>query len=376
MEAVGRLAGGVAHDFNNLLTAITGSLTLAMRDVGPDARAHRWLKETDKAAWRAASLTHQLLAFSRQQLIAPRVVDLRTLVSGAGSMLARMIGEDVELETRFDEEPCLVEVDPGQLEQVLLNLAANARDAMPDGGTLAIAVSRAAQAATPAGRPRVEGPVVLLTVSDTGHGMSDEVRARIFEPFFTTKAAGGGTGLGLAMAYGAVEQNGGFIEVVSTPGSGASFRIVLPMASGERIEAKAKETEAPRGTEKVLLVEDEPAVRNVTRAQLESLGYRVIACANAAEALQVVEALSEPVDLLLTDVVMPGMNGRELAARIAERQPGLRVLFTSGYGEEVIARHGVLETGVLLLQKPFALSRLASLVREALAGATPVPSGA
>jgi CheY-like chemotaxis protein len=206
--------------------------------------------------------------------------------------------------------------------------------------------------------------------------MSDDVRARIFEPFFTTKASGGGTGLGLAMAYGAVEQNGGFIEVVSRPGSGASFRIVLPRASGEKREARAKETEAPRGTEKVLLVEDEPAVRNVTRAQLESLGYRVIACANAAEALQVVEALSEPVDLLLTDVVMPGMNGRELAARIAERQPGLRVLFTSGYGEEVIARHGVLETGVLLLQKPFALSRLASLVREALAGATPVPSGA
>ena len=164
--------------------------------------------------------------------------------------------------------------------------------------------------------------------------------------------------------------------MVSRPGSGASFRIVLPRASGEKREARAKETEAPRGTEKVLLVEDEPAVRNVTRAQLESLGYRVIACANAAEALQVVEALSEPVDLLLTDVVMPGMNGRELAARIAERQPGLRVLFTSGYGEEVIARHGVLETGVLLLQKPFALSRLASLVREALAGATPVPSGA
>ena len=371
MEAVGRLAGGVAHDFNNLLTAITGSLALALRDVGPETRAHRWLKETDKAAWRAASLTHQLLAFSRQQLIAPRVVDLRTLVAGAGSMLARMIGEDIQLETRFDEAACLVEVDPGQLEQVLLNLAANARDAMPDGGTLAIAVSRASQAPTPAGRPRVEGPVVVLTVSDTGHGMSDEVRARIFEPFFTTKAGGGGTGLGLAMAYGAVEQNGGFIDVVSTPGSGASFRIVLPMATGERVEAKAKEVEVPRGTEKVLLVEDEAAVRNVTRAQLESLGYCVLACANAAEALQVVEGLSEPIDLLLTDVVMPGMNGRELAERLTERQPSLRVLFTSGYGEDVIARHGVLEPGVLLLQKPFALGRIASLVREALASAAP-----
>ncbi len=366
MEAVGRLAGGVAHDFNNLLTAITGSLALALRDVGPESRAHRWLKETDKAAWRAASLTHQLLAFSRRQLIAPRVLDLRALVAGAGSMLSRMIGEDIALDTRLDDEPCLVEVDPGQLEQVLLNLAANARDAMPDGGTLTIAVSRAKQAPASAGRPAPRGPVVLLTVSDTGHGMSDEIRARIFEPFFTTKSAGSGTGLGLAMAYGAVEQNGGFIEVVSTPGQGASFRIVLPMARGEKSEVKTNEAEAPRGSETVLLVEDEAAVRDVTRAQLESLGYRVHACANAAEALAVADAEREPVDLLLTDVVMPGMNGRELAERLLGRRPDLRVLFTSGYGEDVIARHGVLEPGVLLLQKPYGLSRLASRVREAL----------
>jgi len=371
MEAVGRLAGGVAHDFNNLLTAITGSLALALRDVGPESRAHRWLKETDKAAWRAASLTHQLLAFSRRQLIAPRVLDLRTLVAGAGSMLSRMIGEDIALDTRLDGEPCLVEVDPGQLEQVLLNLAANARDAMPDGGTLTIAVSRAKQAPASAGRLTPRGPVVLLTVSDTGHGMSDEIRARIFEPFFTTKSAGSGTGLGLAMAYGAVEQNGGFIEVVSTPGQGASFRIVLPMARGEKSEVKPNEAEAPRGSETVLLVEDEASVRDVTRAQLESLGYRVFACANAAEALAAADARSEPVDLLLTDVVMPGMNGRELAERLLGRRPDLRVLFTSGYGEDVIARHGVLEPGVLLLQKPYGLSRLANRVRDALQNEPP-----
>ena len=363
LEAVGRLAGGVAHDFNNLLTAITGSLTLALRDVAPEARAHRWLRETDKAAWRAASLTHQLLAFSRRQVIEPRVVDLRALVAGAGSMLSRIIGEDIALDTRTDDAPCLVEVDPGQLEPVLLNLGANARDAMPDGGTLTIAVSRASRAPASAGRTP-EGPVALLTVSDTGHGMSDDVRARIFEPFFTTRAPGAGTGLGLAMAYGAVGQNGGSIEVVSRPGEGASFRIVLPLARGESAEAKAGEAEPPRGSGKVLLVEDEAAVRDVARAQLESLGYSVLACANGAEALLVTGALSEPLDLLLTDVVMPGMNGRELAARLRERQPGLRVLFTSGYGEEVLARHG--EPGMLLLQKPFALARLASLVREAL----------
>ncbi|HKZ33005.1 MAG TPA: ATP-binding protein [Vicinamibacteria bacterium] len=365
MEAVGRLAGGVAHDFNNLLTAITGSLALALRDVGPDTRAHRWLTETDKAAWRAAALTHQLLAFSRQQVIAPQVLDLRSVVAGAGSMLARMIGEDIALRTELADEPCLVEVDQGQLEQVLLNLAANARDAMPDGGVLNIEVSRAATGPEAGGRLR-PGPVVVMAVSDTGQGMSEDVRARIFEPFFTTKSVGSGTGLGLAMVYGAVEQNAGAIEVASAPGRGASFRILLPEARGEKAAAPPAQGDVPRGSETVLLVEDEAAVREVTRAQLESLGYRVLSCANAAEALVVAAGHVEPLQLLLTDVVMPGMNGRELAARLAERRASLRVLFTSGYGEEVIARHGVLEPGVLLLQKPYGLARLAGRVREAL----------
>ena len=365
MEAIGRLAGGVAHDFNNLLTAIIGSLALALRDVSPENRAHRWLLETDKAAWRAASLTHQLLAFSRQQVIAPRVVDLRAVVEGAGSMLARMIGEDVALEIKVVEEPCLVEVDQGQLEQVLLNLVANARDAMPDGGTLAIEVDRA-KAATAAGRA-ARGMSVLLSVSDTGHGMSEEVQARIFEPFFTTKAAGSGTGLGLAMVYGAVEQNGGSIEVASEPGRGSTFRIRLPETRGPKAPRSLPKADLPRGTETVLLVEDETAVREVTREQLESLGYRVLACANAAEAMVAAARHVEPLHLLLTDVVMPGMNGRELAERLLQSRPGLRVLFTSGYGEDVIARHGVLEAGVLLLQKPYALPKLASLMRTALA---------
>ncbi len=370
MEAVGRLAGGVAHDFNNLLTAITGSLTLALRDVGPEARAHRWLLETDKAAWRAAALTHQLLAFSRQQVIAPQVLDLRSVVAGSGSMLARMIGEDILVRTRLADEPCLVEVDQGQLEQVLLNLAANARDAMPDGGVFSIEVSLGVSTPESGGRLR-PGPAVVLAVSDTGQGMSEAVRARIFEPFFTTKSVGSGTGLGLAMVYGAVEQNGGAIEVVSAPGSGSSFRILLPEARGEKAALPPAQGEAPRGSETVLLVEDEAAVRDVTRAQLESLGYRVLACANAAEALVVAAGHVEPLHLLLTDVVMPGMNGRELASRLEERRSGLRVLFTSGYGEEVIARHGVLEPGVQLLQKPYGLARLASRVREALQAPPP-----
>ncbi len=361
MEAVGRLAGGVAHDFNNLLTAITGSLALALRDVAPDSRAHRWLRETDKAAWRAATLTHQLLAFSRQQVIAPRVVDLRSVVQGAGSMLERMIGEDVTLRIRVSDEPCQVEIDQGQIEQVLLNLAANARDAMPDGGTLAIEVHRG-KSRLAAGRRSI-----VLSVTDTGFGMSGEVQARIFEPFFTTKAAGSGTGLGLAMVYGAVEQNGGSIEVASAPGRGSTFRIRLPETRGPKAARGAPEAELPLGSETVLLVEDEAAVRDVTREQLESLGYRVIACADAAEALAASARHREALHLLLTDVVMPGMNGRELAARLRITRPGLRVLFTSGYGEDVIARHGVLEPGVLLLQKPYALPRLAGLVRTALA---------
>jgi PAS domain S-box-containing protein len=366
MEAVGRLAGGVAHDFNNLLTAITGSLALALRDVDAASRAHRWLKETDKAAWRAAALTHQLLAFSRQQVIAPRVVDLRAVVEGSGSMLARMIGEDVALRIRSCDEPCLVEVDQGQLEQVLLNLAANARDAMPDGGTLAIEVSRSKGASALAGRAS-RGPSVVMTVTDTGLGMSDDVQARIFEPFFTTKPAGSGTGLGLAMVYGAVEQNGGSIDVVSKPGRGSTFRIQLPEKRGQKAPRPELPTDLPRGSETVLLVEDEAAVRDVTREQLESLGYRVLSCADAKEALAACAGHAEPLHLLLTDVVMPGMNGRELAERLTAGRPDLRVLYTSGYGEDVIARHGVLEPGVLLLQKPYALPKLAGLVRTALA---------
>jgi two-component system cell cycle sensor histidine kinase/response regulator CckA len=370
MEAVGRLAGGVAHDFNNLLTAITGSLTLAMRDVGEDSRARRWLNEVDAAAWRAASLTRQLLAFSRKQIIAPRVLDLREVVSGLRPMLARLIGEDVELLTTVPETACLVDVDQGQIEQVLLNLAANARDAMPFGGRLAldVAVARIDERFVQAHPDARAGNHAVLSVKDTGHGMTDEVRSRVFEPFFTTKPAGSGTGLGLAMVYGAVQQNRGWIEVDSAPGHGTMFRIFLPVAENAEAAAAAPGPEAGalRGTETVLLVEDEAPVREVMTEQLQSLGYRVLACPSGESALTSAHAHAGAIDLLVTDLVMPGMNGRELARRLEASRPGLKVVFTSGYGEEVVARHGVLEPGVRFVEKPYTLRALAQRLREAL----------
>jgi two-component system, cell cycle sensor histidine kinase and response regulator CckA len=367
MEAVGRLAGGIAHDFNNLLTAMTGSLTLALRAVPDSSPARRWLTEIDKSAWRAAALTRHLLAFSRQQVIEPKVADLRALVEGVGSLVARTIGEDVTLRVCVGDEPVRVEVDHGQMEQIILNLVTNARDAMPEGGTLTLAAGWAdsAEAARHAG-PR-GGKVAVLAVTDTGHGMSDAVRARVFEPFFTTKPSGSGTGLGLAIVYGAVEQNGGAIDVLSSTGRGTTFRIFLPEARAEATAPSLCDSqEAQRGTETVLLVEDEEAVREVAARQLESLGYRVFACASAREALAVAAGHPGALDLLFTDVVMPGMNGRELAARLSETRRHLRVLYTTGYGEDVIARHGVLEEGVLILEKPYSLSDLARQVRRAL----------
>jgi PAS domain S-box-containing protein len=370
MEAIGRLAGGVAHDFNNLLTAITGSLTLAMRDVGEGSRARRWLVEVDAAAWRAAALTRQLLAFSRKQIIAPRVVDLREVVEGLRPMLARLIGEDVALHTTLPPEPCRAVVDQGQVEQVLLNLAANARDAMPFGGALALDVGATVVDETFAhSHPEARtGPHAVISVKDTGHGMTEEVRTRLFEPFFTTKPAGAGTGLGLAMVYGAVQQNRGWIEVDSAPGHGTTFRIFLPLVEGAAAATGAPEVDVSslRGSETILLVEDEKAVRDVMKEQLESLGYRVVASPDGASAVAAAQAHVGPIDLLVTDLVMPGMNGRELARRLESMRPGLRTLYTSGYGEDVVARHGVLEPGITFVEKPYELPVLARRLRETL----------
>jgi two-component system cell cycle sensor histidine kinase/response regulator CckA len=370
MEAVGRLAGGVAHDFNNLLTAITGSLTMALRNLPESSPARRWLTEVDRSAWRAAALTRRLLAFSRQQVIEPKVLDLRSVVEGMGSLVGRTIGEDVRLRVRLADEPCRVEVDHGQMEQIILNLATNARDAMPDGGVLTLEVGWASSASLPvaAWAELGERRVAVVSVSDTGQGMTDEVQARIFEPFFTTKPSGSGTGLGLAMVYGAAQQNGGWIEVNSSPGRGSIFRLFLPEARTEADSRSESATEeALRGTETVLLVEDEPAVRGIVAEQLESLGYRVLSCAGAQEALSRAAGHEGPLHLLLTDVVMPDLDGRELARRLLETRKKLRVLYTSGYGEEVISRHGILDEGVLLLQKPFSRCTLARQVRRALA---------
>jgi two-component system cell cycle sensor histidine kinase/response regulator CckA len=368
MEAVGRLAGGVAHDFNNRLTAITGSLTMALRSVPEDSPARRWLAEVDRSAWRAAGLTRHLLAFSRQQVIEPRVFDLRAVVEGAASLVSRTIGEDVRLHLRVPDEPCPVLVDQGQMEQVILNLATNARDAMPGGGSLTLEVGWSAEAPLPTGE-RPPHRFAVLRVSDTGHGMAGSVRARIFEPFFTTKPAGTGTGLGLAMVYGAVEQNGGRIEVDSAPGRGTTFRICLPEATpGEPAVVEPFPDDVPRGTETILCVEDEATVREVTAEQLRSLGYRVLACASGVEALKVAAEHDGPIHLLLTDVVMPDLNGRDLAASLLAVRKDIRVLYTTGYGEDVVARHGIVEDGLLLVEKPFSLAALAQQVRRALGG--------
>jgi PAS domain S-box-containing protein len=367
MEAVGRLAGGVAHDFNNLLTAILGNLSLAQEH--PEA-APELLADAQGAAERAARLTQQLLAFSRKQIIAPRVLDLNALVTEVGRMLGRLVGEEVRLVTSLAEELWLVKVDAGQLEQVLVNLAVNARDAMPGGGTLTLATSNVVLDATASARhPQARpGPFVRLTVSDTGCGMTDEVRARLFEPFFTTKAVGAGTGLGLATIYGAVRQSNGLIEVHSKPGKGTTFEILLPRAEG----APAAAVEAPpargvpTGHETVLLVEDEEVVRRLGARILEQLGYRVLVAGDGEAALALVGVHPVRIDLLFTDVVMPGMNGRALAERIVRLHPEAKVLFTSGHTDDAIVRHGVLEEGVAFIGKPYSPAELATKLREVL----------
>lgn len=372
MEAVGQLAGGIAHDFNNLLTAITGYSDLLLEDLAPNDPRRLDIDEIRAAARRAASLTQQLLAFSRKQVLQPRVLSLNEVVTNAEKLLRRLIGEDIALQTRLDPAIGAIMADPAQLEQVIVNLAVNARDAMPNGGRLVLGTANVTfDAAGAAGDAVVPaGAYVQLTVSDTGMGMDDETKARLFEPFYTTKGPGKGTGLGLSTVYGIVKQSGGFIWVNSEPARGTTFDMCLPRvdAAVEELTTTARAQDVPRGTETILLVEDEPALRTVARRALERQGYVVLEAADADTALGLASRHHGPLDLLVTDVVMPGGSGPELATRLVAARPHVKVLYMSGYTDEAIVHHGVLEAGVAYLGKPFSPDDLGRRVRAELDG--------
>ncbi|MBI5710913.1 MAG: response regulator [Candidatus Eisenbacteria bacterium] len=372
MEAIGKLAGGVAHDFNNLLTAIKGYGDLLLRKMDQDSPLRPNAEEILRSANRAADLTRQLLAFSRKQMLVPKVLDLDAVVANMEKMLRRLIGEDIELVTRGRTAPGTVKADPGQLEQVILNLAVNARDAMPSGGRLTIETANVdvAPGAPVDGASPPPGRYVMLSVRDTGDGMAPEVKAHIFEPFFTTKARGRGTGLGLSTVFGIVTQSGGHIVVDSEPGAGTVFRIYLPRldeaaAVEERPEARPT---APRGSETILLVEDEDQVRGAVQQTLLASGYTVLAAPDGAEAFRVFAQRHRDIRLVLTDVVMPRMSGKELCERVTALRPDMKVLFMSGYSDAEIVHEGVLEEGIAFIQKPFAPGELAARVREVLDG--------
>jgi len=370
MEAVGRLAGGIAHDFNNLLTIINGYSELLLQDLPPGDPTRELLVEIHKAGTRSAGLTQQLLAFSRQQVLTPCVLDLNEIAEETEKMLRRVIGEDILLVTSLAPDLGKVKADAGQIEQVLLNLAVNARDAMPKGGRLLIETRNVELDQTHAiTNPEVvPGSYVLLAISDTGLGMSPEVKAKIFEPFFTTKGLGRGTGLGLATVYGIVRQSAGHLEVFSQVGSGTSFHIYLPRAEEALSEMPKKSSyqAPPQGNETILLVEDEDGVRELTRHVLAGCGYTVLDVVDGHEALALAESRTGAIDLLITDVVMPGLGGPVVAQHISRRFPGIRVLFVSGYTDDVVFRHGLSEQGVNFLQKPFSPPELAAKVRDVL----------
>jgi two-component system, cell cycle sensor histidine kinase and response regulator CckA len=369
MEAVGQLAGGIAHDFNNLLTAIEGYCMLIAESLPADSPHQAHLAEVRRAAGRATALTHQLLAFSRRQILEPRVLDLRESLVTMEPMLKRLIGEHVEIVVRASADAGRVKADPGQIEQVILNLAVNARDAMPKGGRVEFALSSADLRVEDArqGATVVPGRYTLLAVSDTGEGMDAATSARVFEPFFTTKAQGKGTGLGLSTVYGIVKQSGGYIWLDSAPGRGSTFRIYLPRID-QPAQQPAERTAgvSDRGSERILVVEDEESVRQLVQKVLERYGYDVITAATPQEATAIAAGPGHRIDLLISDVVLPQMSGRELADRILPVNPGIRVLFMSGYTDDAIVHHGVLNEGTPFIQKPFSPQALARKVREIL----------
>ena len=378
MEAVGRLAGGIAHDFNNLLMVISGYSEFLLERLGAEPHLRGPAQEIASASERASSLTRQLLAFSRKQMLTPRIVNLNDVTTENLKMLTRMIGEDIDLVMVPGSHLWPVRADSGQIDQVIMNLAVNARDAMPSGGKLTIETSNVTLDEDYARfhAPLRPGDYVMIAISDTGNGMDSETQSHIFEPFFTTKGTRG-TGLGLSTVYGIVKQSGGYIWVYSEVGRGTTFKIYLPRvaSSGEtaaQVAAPVEYRKVEPGTETILLVEDEANLRYLARQYLEKQGYKIIEAADGAVAMQIAVAHEAVIHLLLTDVIMPGMNGRELAQRIAEIRPNVKILYMSGYTENVIGHNGMLDAGVRLLQKPFNLRDLKSKVREVL-DATPTP---
>ena len=370
MEAVGRLAGGVAHDFNNMLTVISGYNRMILDEVSPMDPLRGYAEEILKASDRAAALTNQLLSFSRRQIMRPRVLKLNTVVEQIEKMLRRLIGEDIELKLQSSPDTGNIMADPSQVEQIVVNLVVNARDAMPDGGRITIESANVyldeTYARTHLGvKP---GEFVMLAVSDNGHGMDAETRRRIFEPFFTTKPQGKGTGLGLATVYGTVKQNGGDIWVYSEPGTGTTFKVYFPRVGAESsVEVAAGTEVSSAGGETILLVEDEEAVRNLTVKMLRHLGYVVLTASNGADAIAISQEHRGRISLLVTDVVMPNMSGKVLAEQLLATHPEMGVLFISGYTEDTVVHHGVLETGVEFLPKPFTREALGKKLRETLA---------
>jgi two-component system cell cycle sensor histidine kinase/response regulator CckA len=370
MEAIGRLAGGVAHDFNNILSVIKGNCQLSLLDLREGDPLYTNLKEIERSADRAADLTRQLLAFSRKQMMEMRVVDLNEVVKGLEKMLKRIIGEDIELVSYLSEGLWRVRVDPSQMEQAIINIVVNARDAMPQGGKLTIETANVELDEEYARRHIAvkPGSYVMLSISDTGVGMTKEVQERIFEPFFTTKEMGRGTGLGLSTVYGIVKQSGGNIWVYSEVGRGSTFKIYLPRVE-EALEEGVREEvigEIPRGSETILVVEDEEVVRKLAVRLLKRQGYKVLEAPDGGQAFILCEKYQDPIHLILTDVVMPGMSGRELVERLQRIHPEMKALYMSGYTDNVILHHGILEQGLAFIQKPFTLEILGRKVREVL----------
>jgi signal transduction histidine kinase/CheY-like chemotaxis protein len=370
MEAVGQLAGGVAHDFNNLLTVIMSYSSMLLADAAPDDAAKDDIQAISDAAARAAGLTRQLLAFSRKQVLQLQAVNVNAIVTDIEKMLHRLIGEDISLSTHLDPHLALISADPGQLEQVLLNLAVNARDAMPNGGALTIATDNADLSAEHADRHlgAAPGKYIMLAVTDTGTGMTKEVQQRLFEPFYTTKGAGKGTGLGLATVHGIVKQLGGDVYVYSEVGHGTTFKVYFPYltTTPETVAVAPEHREAPRGSETILLAEDDDALRSLGARVLGAFGYKVLVARTGAEALRIVASHDGPIDLVATDVVMPEMSGSQLVAEVLKARPGIRVLFMSGYTDDEVMRRGVIDGQTAFLQKPFTPDMLAHKVRDVL----------